>query len=87
MTERILTQKREFQKLSTMCDFVVSIRDRFEAGSPAAKAVPEVIATVADLKMRTAAQAGLEGRILEASRRKLEAREELRGDMKFRHGG
>ncbi len=83
MKRKILTERRGFKKLRQMADFVLANHKRFAPTSPAAKAVPAVVATVKKLKTLTASQGSVENRLRELSRTKSETRGALREEVEF----
>ncbi len=81
--KKIVTERRDFKKLRQMADFVRANTDRFAPASPAAKAVPVVVAAVKNLKTLTASQGSLENQLRELSRAKSQARTGLREEVEF----
>src|SRR5437868_6278460 len=66
-----------------MCDFGLANKDRFPAGTPAAKTLPVLTSTVSNLKELTAAQTSIENRLRELLRLKMEARSAVSNDIEF----
>jgi hypothetical protein len=81
MKKKITTELYQFRKVGQMCDYAAANRYRFAPDTPGAAAVEALISTVDDLKVQTALQASLENRLVEVSRLRLEARQELRQDV------
>lgn len=75
--KKITIELNQFKKLGRMCDFSLANRDRFEAGTPAAEALPMMTSTIGNLKELTASQASSENRLRELSRLKAAARSTL----------
>ena len=83
MKKKITIELGRFKRLDRMCDFGVANRHRFEAGAPAAEALPMMTSTITSLKERTASQASAENRLRELSRLKMAARSALSADVEF----
>ena len=81
--KRITIELNQFKKLCRMCDFAIANRERFQAGAPAAEALPEMTATIGKLKELTASQSAAENHLRELSRVKGEARALLSADVAF----
>jgi hypothetical protein len=78
---KIFTEKKDFKRLSQMCDYTVAHLDSFPAGTPAAAAAPNAVAVVIRLKERTATHVSLGQRIRELKRERDEGREDLRQEV------
>jgi len=81
--KKITIELNQFKKLGRMCDFGLANRDRFVKGTPAARALTEMISTINNLNTLTASLASLENRLRELSRSKSEARATLSADVEF----
>ncbi len=83
MKKKITTELYPFRKVNQMCDFGITRRNAFDPGSAGANTLAALVSAVENLRIQTAAQASTENRVRALRRIKMEARTDLRQDMKL----